>query len=345
MLVVQNENELKTLEAAGEPVLPVFTLVAYTGGKAQPKDFPCPVVIDLAGLDIPVQKIPVRYEHKSFQGVGHTEKIRIVGIEVLAEGKISRDTSWARDVAQSAKNGFPWQASMGGPIYQTEYVPFGQKVTVNGQTFEGELYVIRKMTLKEISFVDLAADENTSAIIEAQYDERDILEMDTKTETKTNDVPVQIKATAVDTEKMMQDFSTKMLIDQRRIAAIEKIGGGKFPDLEAKAIEDGWPVAKFHGEYQAKTMPDASKIPVTGSMPNWGNGLKPTALEAIALATSGSSMKYLESQFDEKTLNHVDRLRLEQFRTERRAQVLQCRTQESAHRRRREAQHQRAHGG
>ncbi len=171
------EKNLKTLEAAGEQVLPIFTLVAYTGGKAQPKDFPCPVVIDLSGLDIPVQKIPVRYEHKSFQGVGHTEKIRIVGIEVLAEGKISRDTSWARDVAQSAKNGFPWQASMGGPIYQTEYVPFGQKVTVNGQVFEGELYVIRKMTLKEISFVDLAADEHTSAVVEAQYEEKDNLEM------------------------------------------------------------------------------------------------------------------------------------------------------------------------
>ncbi len=308
-LVELNENDLKTLEAAGEQPLPIFTLVAYTGGKAQPKDFPCPVVIDLSGLDIPVQKIPVRYEHKSFQGVGHTEKIRIVGIEVLAEGKISRDTSWARDVAQSAKNGFPWQASMGGPIFQTEYVPFGQKVTVNGQTFEGELYVIRKMTLKEISFVDLAADENTSAIIEAQYDERDILEMDTKIETKSGDVPGRIQAVAVDTEKMMQDFSMKMLIDQRRIAAIEKIGGGKYPDLEAKAIEEGWPVEKFHGEYQHKTMPDASAVPVTGSTPHTSNGLKPQALEAIALATSGSSMSFLEAQYDEKTLEQVDKFR------------------------------------
>jgi len=156
----------------GDEPLPHFTLVVYTGGKAYPKDFPCPVVIDLDGLDIPSQKIPIRYEHKSYQGVGHTEKIEIIGHEVIAEGVISRDTSWARDVAQSAKNGFPWQASMGGPIHETEYVPFGQTVVVNGQTFEGELYVIRNMTLKEISFVDLAADENTSAVIEAQYEEK-----------------------------------------------------------------------------------------------------------------------------------------------------------------------------
>ena len=72
-------GENMELGASGENSLPAFTLVAYTGGKAQPKDMPCPVVIDLTGLDIPVQKMPVRFEHKSFQGVGHTEKIVIVG--------------------------------------------------------------------------------------------------------------------------------------------------------------------------------------------------------------------------------------------------------------------------
>ena len=183
-LVADNEDAT-TLEAGAEKPLPLFTLVAYTGGKAKPKDFPCPVVVDLQGIDIPMQKIPVRFEHKSFQGVGHTEKITVVGAEVLAEGVISRDTSWARDVALSAKNGFPWQASMGGPIHQTEYVPFGQKAAVNGQTFEGELYVIRKMTLKEISFVDLAADEHTSAVIEAQLEDKDNLEMTNSSENKT----------------------------------------------------------------------------------------------------------------------------------------------------------------
>ncbi len=314
-LVAPNENELKTLEAGGEPPLPVFTLVAYTGGKAQPKDFPCPVVIDLAGLDIPLQKIPVRFEHKSFQGVGHTEKIRVVGLDVLAEGVISRDTSWARDVAQSAKNGFPWQASMGGPIYQTEYVPFGQKATVNGQTFEGELYIIRKMTLKEISFVDLAADEHTSAIIEAQLEEKENLEMTNSSDNKTEQKPDPIPQTAaptvtpspqIDTVRLMAEFQQKMLIDQRRIAAIEKIGGGKFPDLEAKAIEDGWAVEKFHTEYQSKTMPDASVI---ANHARQHTGMKPAALEAIALSAGGCSAKFLESQYDEKTLEQIDKFR------------------------------------
>ena len=302
--LVGNEDGVEITEDGEEP-LPHFTLVVYTGGKAYPKDFPCPVVIDLDGLDIPSQKIPVRLEHKSNQGVGHTERIAVVGGEIVAEGVISRDTSWARDVAQSAKNGFPWQISMGGPIHKTEYVPPGHKVSVNGKTFEGELYVVRNMTLKEISFVDIAADANTSATVEAQYDEGDD---EMKTETKSQppeSAPTRVEAVGFDSAKAMEEFGTKMLIDQRRIAAIEKIGNGQFPELEAQAIEEGWSVEKFHTQYQHQTMPDASKITKTHA----SHRIKPTALEAIALASSGSSRSYLESQYDEATLDLVDRYR------------------------------------
>lgn len=173
--------------SASEGGLPKFSLVAYTGGIAQPKEFPCPVVIDLKGIDIPTQTIPVRFEHKSFQGVGHTERIAIVGTDVLADGVFSRETTWAHDVAQSSANGFPWQVSMGGPIHQAEYIPHGKKVTVNGRIFEGEIYVIRKMTLKEISFVDLGADPNTSAaVITTQFGEKKGLVMNTDTHPPRN---------------------------------------------------------------------------------------------------------------------------------------------------------------
>ena len=326
--LVAAENAGTTSETGGEKPLPRFTLTAYTGGKAQPKDFPCPVVVDLQGIDIPQQKSPVRFEHKSFQGVGHTEKIAIVSTDVQAEGIISRDTSWARDVALSAKNGFPWQASMGGPIHETEYIPFGQKVTVNGQTFEGELYVIRNMTLKEISFVDLAADPNTSAKVEFMYEER-LETRDSRLEGKIPNQPssektrIEMKSNenTDSLEVMISGMQSKisalesratslepLIIDQRRIAAIEKIGGGKYPELEAKAIEEGWAVEKFHSEYQAKTMPEASKISVSGTQSQRG-GLKPTALEAIALSTSGCSQKFLEAQYDEQSLDQVDRYR------------------------------------
>ncbi|MGL6193979.1 MAG: hypothetical protein ACRC2T_04065, partial [Thermoguttaceae bacterium] len=316
-------SDATNLEASGDSSPPRFSLIAYTGGKIQTKNLPIPFVIELTGISIPNQRIPVRFEHKSYQGVGHTMQIAVIGTEVIAEGLISRDTSWARDVTKSSKNGFPWQASMGGPIVEAEYVPEGEQVTINGQTFTGEMYVVRKMTLKEISFVDLAADENTSAKVEAQYDDKEIDMTVTNTATKdtptsnvidtplsggnrehTPVIPERIEAagnSVVDTAKIMREIQQNMLIDQRRIAAIAKIGGGQLPDLEAKAIEEGWSVERFHGEYQNKTMPDATKVSMSGTTQNKG-AMKPTVLEAIALSTSGSSRTYMEAQYDVSTL-------------------------------------------
>ena len=288
------------LEASGEPALPQFTLIAYTGGQVQTREIPLPIVVDLSGINIPSQKIPVRMEHQSTQGIGHTVKIAVAGNELIAEGVISRDTAWARDVLHSAKNGFPWQISMGGPIQEAEHIPAGQKIIVNGRTFEGELYIVRQMTLKEVSFVDLGADPNTTAVVECRYVENVISE---STEPK---ITPKVEASAVDPEKMMQEFQMKMLLDQRRIAAIEKIGGGKYPELEAKAIEDGWAVERFHIEYQKRSMPDASAVPAIRHVQN---GLTQSSLEAIALATGGCSLAYLQTQYDEKTLGHIDKFR------------------------------------
>ncbi|MCL2120016.1 MAG: HK97 family phage prohead protease, partial [Planctomycetaceae bacterium] len=156
------------LEASGEKLTPTFNMVAYTGGKMNVDGFPHPVVVEFSGLEIPSQSIPIRLDHKPYQGVGHTTKISIDNNELTAEGLISRDTNWARDVANSGTKGFPWKASIGGPILEAEFVPQGNTIEVNHQKFEGPVYVVRKMTLKEISFVDNAADVNTNATVQAQ---------------------------------------------------------------------------------------------------------------------------------------------------------------------------------
>ncbi|MDR1291490.1 MAG: hypothetical protein LBK06_09845, partial [Planctomycetaceae bacterium] len=197
-------------------------------------------------------------------------------------------------------------------IQEAEYIPKNQKVIVNGRTFEGEMYVIRKMTLKEVSFVDLGADSNTTAVVELQYIDNEPVSMNEQNifETKTNTdckQPMKVEASAINTEKIMKEFQSKMLLDQRRMAAIEKIGGGRYPELEAKAMEEGWAVEKFHIEYQQRSMPCASRV----AMPkeSQANGLNPTTLEAIALATSGCSMQFLETQYEDKSLALVDKFR------------------------------------
>ena len=168
-----------TIEAAGEKQsgggasgVPQFRMVAYTGGLMRIEGFPHPVVVDLEGLAIDRQDIPVRLDHQSRQGVGHTQRVAVENGSLVAEGLVSRDTSWARDVIRSGQNGFPWQASIGAAVIDAQFIPNGQNVTVNGRTFDGPIHVVRKATLKEISFVDNGADSSTSARIAANSKEQ-----------------------------------------------------------------------------------------------------------------------------------------------------------------------------
>jgi len=171
-LLFQCPLTVEAAEGDGAKQMPRFRMVAYTGGTMRISGFPHPVVVDLEGLAIDRQDIPVRLDHKPMQGVGHTQRVVIADGQVLAEGLISRDTSWARDVTKSGVNGFPWQASIGAAVIDAQFIPNGQHVTVNGRTFTGPLHVVRRAVLKEISFVDSGADANTSAKVAAQSPEK-----------------------------------------------------------------------------------------------------------------------------------------------------------------------------
>ena len=148
------------------PRLPRFKMVAYTGGEI--RQWGETYVIDLEGTSIPKTGIPVRVHHDPSQGAGHTEKIEVKNGRLLLEGIISRDTEAAREVVVSAGRGFPWQASVGMDIQASESVAEKTSVTVNGKTFKGPLFVLRKTSLEEVSFVDRGADGKTSARIAAQ---------------------------------------------------------------------------------------------------------------------------------------------------------------------------------
>lgn len=151
----------------GKPRLPRFSMVAYTGGPMRVAGWRYPVVVDLAGLSIPSQSRPIRFGHDMQSGVGHTDTIRIQDGQLVAAGVVSRDTAAAKEIVVSARNGFPWQASMGAGVEEFEFVKENQLVTVNGREFSGPVNVIRRATLGEISFVDLGADGRTSASVAA----------------------------------------------------------------------------------------------------------------------------------------------------------------------------------
>ena len=168
LVCLPGDITIEAAKAEGDAeAMPRFRMVAYTGDAMRVEALRHPVVVDLEGLSIPSQRRPVRFGHSMYQGVGHTERISVEDGRLVAEGVVSRDTPAAREVVASGRRGFPWQASIGAAVQRMEFVRSGRTVTVNGRTFEGPVYVVRRAVLGEISFVDLGADANTTATIAA----------------------------------------------------------------------------------------------------------------------------------------------------------------------------------
>ena len=273
------------LEAAAEgatPSLPRFRMTAYTGNPMRVAGWRHPVILDLAGLSIPSQARPIRFGHDPLSGVGHSDSIRIEAGQLIAAGIVSRDTAAAREVVTSSKNGFPWQASVGASVEEFEFIKEQQTVTVNGKEHTGPLNVVRKSTLGEISFVDLGADGATSASVAAQQN------LEPPADTGTQNIAPEIA-----------QLRAQAAAEFDRIVAIRRICDGQFPELEARAIRDGWTEQRTELEKLRIMRPAAPAMHV---VQNQVNG---TVLEAACLLTAGHAN--LEARFEPRTLELASR--------------------------------------
>ena len=168
-----------------------FTMTAYTGGPMKLAGWRHPVVVDLVGLAIGDQNRPILLDHAhDVESVmGQTDKISATDKELLVTGQILGDSPKARQVIALADKGFSWRASIGARAEQVEFVADGAKIKANGQTFTGPIYVARKSTLGEISFVVLAADDNARAQIAATADQPDEAAAGASPANSNNSVP------------------------------------------------------------------------------------------------------------------------------------------------------------
>lgn len=299
--------------ADGKPRLPRFSMVAYTGGPMRIAGWRYPVIVDLAGLAIPSQSRPIRFGHDMASGVGHTDAIKIEDGMLVATGLVSRDTGAAREIVVSARNGFPWQASIGSTVEEFEFVKENQKVIVNGREFAGPLNVVRKATLGEISFVDLGADGATSASVAAVASgltkENSAMDnpLETAPETQaTEPTEVQAAAPPVVSPPPAADDATRAVANQAdaaaeaaRVLAIRQICAGRHPDIEAQAVRDKWDVNRCALEILRASRP---KAPAVHFRDDAVNG---TVLEAACMLTAKAAA--VETMFDEPTLDAAQR--------------------------------------
>jgi len=216
----------------------------------------------------------------------------------------------AREVVADARNGFPWQASIGASVDQFEFVKESQTVLVNGRDFTGPLNVVRKATLGEISFVDIGADANSSASVAASAKQESGIMAEKTDETtkpadektgqdanapeKTERTGQQVQAQAVTDAQAgapaaegplnadpVADMRAQAAAEQERISAVRKVCGDTHADIAAKAIAQGWDVTRTELEVLRADRP---KAPATHVHDNSMTG---AALEAACMLTGG----------------------------------------------------------
>lgn len=163
-------GSVSIVAAEGEEDAPKkIEMLAYTGGVMSVGWYG-PVVIDLAGMEIPKGNIPLFRDHDSERIIGHGEA-KVVDNQLIVSGVASVDNELSREFVQSSEAGFPWQASLGAnPVRgKIDELGDGSKAKVNGKEVVGPAMIIRKSRLKEVSAVPLGADPNTVSRVAACF--------------------------------------------------------------------------------------------------------------------------------------------------------------------------------
>ena len=223
--------------------------VAYTGGKMR-VGWGMEVVVALDGINLGGDNIPLLMNHDNSTGsrLG-TLSAKILDGALVIEGEIIAETDEAKNVIDQMKAGADWQMSIGADVDECVMVAENEKMIVNGQTFEGPFHLIQKSTLREVSVVAVGADAETNMTIAAKLN---LKQGDVKMAAENKPVvtpengapaqptPVVAKAEPTITpEAVSAAAESAVKAERERVAAIQQICNGEFPEIEKEAISAG----------------------------------------------------------------------------------------------------------
>lgn len=311
-------SEFTLIEAAngGKPKV---AGLAYGGGKMNLPGWKFPVVVDLAGMEIP-DTVPLltNHENKTDSRVGMiSASVKNNALEIT--GEIVSDSKDAHDIVAQSKAGADWQLSIGADVRECELVKSSREV--NGQTIDGPFYHIQKSVLREVSVVAVGADASTKMRVTAQFnlinnkgevmtDENKNLKATgaenaelEKDERKAQ--PEEVKAKAeVDLAATAKDAAVAAVKAEReRVSEIQAICAGEFPEIEKQAVSAGWSpevVTKKVLETLRAERPAASVNIAIHSKPEGGEMRK--TLEAAMSLRVGVSADALEKSYGAQTV-------------------------------------------
>lgn len=306
------ENELslscdvtmETIEAE-EKKLKTFSMVAYSGGAITQGFAKEKIYVDLNGMKVNKEKLPILLDHKSENRVGHAEVVANDGETLSVSGVVSAASKSAEEVIESSNNGFSFEASIGAKVTKWDSISAKKTTTVNGRTIQGPALVARASVLREVSFVGTGADPSTSVVVAKQPEN----ETPTTKELTMSDFNIdEIKAGLIEGVK---ETVNEMIQGERSRNAIVAAAGDN-AELAAEAIEAGWSaelVAEKAANLKLQNELKAAKAAPVES--GFGIHVAPAKSEVSEKAIEAGLCKSLglevEGKFDEATLEAADK--------------------------------------
>jgi hypothetical protein len=141
-----------------------------------------------------------------------------------------------------AERGYAWQASVGADVRRHQKVDADAVATANGQTHMGPVRIVKASALREVSFVTLGADAETSVAIAAEEAvEEETMAADATT--KPTDEVVSTPAVAA-TAEVAVESDPAPAVDLAKLIATVDVLNKKVTDMEnLKAARDERPAA------------------------------------------------------------------------------------------------------
>lgn len=276
---------LQAAEGDSAPAGKKFRIVAYTGAQIRQGWSREPVVIDMAAMELPAT-VPVVLGHDYSLGsiLGQGRPFFEAG-QLIVEGEILASNANADQVAALAAAGYQFQASVGADVRRHQKIDAEGVTQVNGTAHVGPVRIVKASALREVSFVTLGADSQTSVAIAAEADEEFSM-ADNANQTPTEEpVPAAVEATAsvavetkpdVDHAKVIATLTQKVSDMEKLIATRDERPAApaihmaqptnRSPEVieAALALQGGLP--NVEKQYDVKVLEAAGKIQRTTSL-------------------------------------------------------------------------------
>ena len=231
------KTEFLEITAAANGKKPSVKGVAYSGGKMRLFGWSRPVVVDMAGMSIP-ESVPLLANHENHT-LGRVGLVAVSAVDNHLEiaGEIVGEGDLANAIVSQGKAGADWQLSIGAEVEAAELVQDGKR-TINGIEHDAPFYHVTKSTLREVSVVAVGADKATHMKVTASLELKGNSIMEPQnTNPETPAKTVEAAAPQVDA-KAVADAAVKA--ERERVGMIKGVCNGEFPEIEAKAINEGW---------------------------------------------------------------------------------------------------------